>query len=86
MANRCPTWTCLFTLAFTVMSQGTAGEDMVVILGWGGAKTIVGFFTQALLASSSDEALGSAQTGSRVLVGLKNTLKTDKWSKKEMML
>lgn len=76
MANRFPTWTCLFTLAFIVLSQGTAGEDVVVVLGWGGAKTIVGFFTQALLASSPDEALGSAQPGSRVLVGFKDTLRT----------
>lgn len=66
---------------FTVMSQGTEGEGVVgVILGWERGKTIVGFLTQALPASSPHEALGSAQTEFLVLVGLKDTLRTDRWS------
>lgn len=42
-----------------------------IILGWERGKTIVGFLTQALPASSPHEALGSAQTEFLVLVGLK---------------
>lgn len=48
---------------FTVMSQGTEGEGMAVIPGWGGTKTTVGFLTQALPASSPWVSLDRVRTG-----------------------
>lgn len=48
---------------FTDMSQGTEGEGVVVIPGWGGTKIIVGFLTQALPASSPWVSPDRVRTG-----------------------